>query len=318
MGDLNAKVGIENEGLEHVLGRHGTNGINENGKMFIDFCESQEPTIGGTLFIHKEIHKNTWVSPDLRTENQIDHIATSQSFRKSLLDVCTKRGTDIDSDHHLVVASFQIKIIANKKKHDVMRKRLDVKKLENSQLKQEYKMELRNRFEALNHSDDEDVEEIWSKIKGIYVETGENILGFREIQKKDWMSEETWTKIQERKNIKMTLNSSKTRSKKLKLQEYRVANTEVKKNIGRDKRKWVSEQANKAEEAVREGDIRDLYNITRKLSKRKYQGMQPIKNKHGALLTNEKMARVLYRDFKFNSNRSDTYAYINTIIITNR
>jgi hypothetical protein len=27
-GDLNAEVGTENEGLEHVVGRHGTNGIN--------------------------------------------------------------------------------------------------------------------------------------------------------------------------------------------------------------------------------------------------------------------------------------------------
>jgi hypothetical protein len=41
---LNAKVGTEN-GLERVLGRCG---INENGEMFIDFCASQELTIGGT------------------------------------------------------------------------------------------------------------------------------------------------------------------------------------------------------------------------------------------------------------------------------
>jgi hypothetical protein len=43
------------------------------------------------LLIHKEIHKNTWVSPDLRIENQIDHIAISRSFRRFLLDVRTKR-----------------------------------------------------------------------------------------------------------------------------------------------------------------------------------------------------------------------------------
>jgi RNA polymerase-interacting CarD/CdnL/TRCF family regulator len=49
----------------------------------------------------------------------------------------------------------------------------------------------------------------------------------------------------------------------------------------------VKEQANKAEEAVRKGDIKELYNITRKLYKRKYHGMQPIKNKDGALFTNE-------------------------------
>jgi hypothetical protein len=67
--------------------------------------------------------------------------------------------------------------------------------LENAQLKHKYKMELRNRFETLNHSD-ENTEETRNKIEGIYMETAKNILGFREIKKKDWLSEETWTKIQ--------------------------------------------------------------------------------------------------------------------------
>jgi hypothetical protein len=90
-----------------------------------------------------------------------------------------------------------MKITAKRKKHDVMRRRLDVKKLENVQHKQEYKMELRNRLEALIHSDDEDTEETWNKIKGIYLETTENtsILGFREIKEKYWLSEETLTKM---------------------------------------------------------------------------------------------------------------------------
>jgi endonuclease III-like uncharacterized protein len=64
-----------------------------------------------------------------------------------------------------------------------MRKRLDVKKLENAQLKQ-CKRELINRFEALNHSEDEDTEATCYKIKGIYLETAENILAFREMKQK--------------------------------------------------------------------------------------------------------------------------------------
>jgi hypothetical protein len=44
------------------MGRHGTDGINENAEMF---CSSQGLTIGRILFIHKEIHKGTWVSPTL-------------------------------------------------------------------------------------------------------------------------------------------------------------------------------------------------------------------------------------------------------------
>jgi hypothetical protein len=78
-------------------------------------------TIGGTLFIHKEINKYISVSPDIETENQTDHTVISRSFRRSLLYVCTIRGGDVGSDHLLVVASFRMKITANKKKHDVMR-----------------------------------------------------------------------------------------------------------------------------------------------------------------------------------------------------
>jgi exonuclease III len=40
VGDLTAKVGQDNEGLEHVLGRHGLRERNENGQLFVDFCAS--------------------------------------------------------------------------------------------------------------------------------------------------------------------------------------------------------------------------------------------------------------------------------------
>ena len=36
-GDLNAKVGQENEGLEHIMGRHGLGERNENGQLFGGF-----------------------------------------------------------------------------------------------------------------------------------------------------------------------------------------------------------------------------------------------------------------------------------------
>jgi hypothetical protein len=79
-GDLNAKVGQDNKGLEHVMGRHGLGKRNENGQLFVDFCASHVLVIGGTIqvFPHKDCHKVTWVSPDHKTENQIDHVTTGQ------------------------------------------------------------------------------------------------------------------------------------------------------------------------------------------------------------------------------------------------
>ena len=66
--------------------------------------------IGGSIFQHKKIHKATWVSPDHRTEYQIDHICISYTFRRSLLDARAKRGADVGSDHHLVVGKMRLKL----------------------------------------------------------------------------------------------------------------------------------------------------------------------------------------------------------------
>ena len=107
MGDFNAKIGSDNTGYDEVMGRHGLGEMNENGERFADVCALNNLVIGGSVFPHKRIHKATWVSPDLITENQIDHVCIAKKFRRSLEDVRVKRGADVASDHHLVVAKLK-------------------------------------------------------------------------------------------------------------------------------------------------------------------------------------------------------------------
>jgi hypothetical protein len=38
MVDMNAKIGPNSEGLEHVMGRHGIGNMNENGELFSELC----------------------------------------------------------------------------------------------------------------------------------------------------------------------------------------------------------------------------------------------------------------------------------------
>ena len=85
MGDMNAKVGGNNSGYERIMGQHGKGDMNENGQLFVDFCAENNMVVGGTIFPHKDIHKVTWISPDHRTQNQIDHICINTKFRRSLL-----------------------------------------------------------------------------------------------------------------------------------------------------------------------------------------------------------------------------------------
>ena len=82
--------------------------MNENGDMFADLCSFNILIIGGSVFPHRMIHKVTWVSPDHRTENQIDHIFISQKFRRSMQDVRIHRGADAASDHHLVLTKTEV------------------------------------------------------------------------------------------------------------------------------------------------------------------------------------------------------------------
>ena len=111
MGDWNAMVGDQQDGEEGVVGRHGLHGVrSENGESFVKLCASNNKVIATTLFPHKDIHKQTWVSPDTRTKNQIDHVAICGKFGRSVLDTRAFRGADVNSDHHLVIAKIKLRL----------------------------------------------------------------------------------------------------------------------------------------------------------------------------------------------------------------
>ena len=114
-------------------------------QLFANFCANYNLVIGGTIFSHKKCHLSTWVSPDLKTENQIDHFCISKRFRRSLQDVRVKRGADAATDHHLIVAKVKLKL----KKYlnsTSTGKRYNVSMLTNKEKKAEFKIELNNRF----------------------------------------------------------------------------------------------------------------------------------------------------------------------------
>jgi len=54
MGDMNAKIGGNNNGFEAVMGREGLRAMNENGESFVAAC-ADNLVIGGA-FQHDDIH----------------------------------------------------------------------------------------------------------------------------------------------------------------------------------------------------------------------------------------------------------------------
>ena len=161
----------------------------------MDFSAGHDLVIGGTVLPHKDCHKVTWVSPDHKTENQIDHVAIGRKWRRSLLDVRNERGADIGSDHHLVVGKFKMKIQAYNQRTRQLRKRYDISKLkDNKKVRELFKIELKNRFQILTDMENiesETVEEKWRKIRTAFLETSENVLGFKEKKKQKRLDDST-------------------------------------------------------------------------------------------------------------------------------
>ena len=98
-----------------------------------------------------------------------------------------------------------------------------------------------------------------------------------------------WLKLYERykrEKKKAILNTCRTRaSKAAAQQQYTRAHKEVRRSIKRDKRSHIKNLAKHAEEAAARGNMRDLYNTTKKLSARYQLTGKQIKDKEGKTLT---------------------------------
>ena len=81
----------------------------------------------------------------------------------------------------------------------------------------------------------------------------------------------------------------KTRAKKIELQKtYAEKNREVKRSARKDQRHSIDNLTYLAEEATRKGNLKEMFTITKVLSKRQMQRNRPIRAIDGTLMTNTK------------------------------
>jgi len=270
IGDLNTKVGADNKNFEHAMGRHGLGNMNENGERFAELCSNNNLYIRGTLFPHKQIHKATWVSPDQTMQNQIDHIVIHKEWRRSLFDVRAFRGADTASDHQLLIGSVQLKIAALKVRDIVDRLKFNIDKLKSKMVHKNLEKEI-EKITQRTQKANESTEKKWHSIRTALLEASEEILGRRKISRKDWISDDTWGSIANRKEIKGKLLNADNETEKTSLRrQYWEANKSVKKAARKDKRIWAENLAQAPQNAADLKNPHDLYRFTRQLAKKSF------------------------------------------------
>ncbi len=287
MGDFNAKIGADNTGYEEVMGLHALGEFNKNGEKFANICALNNMVIGGSIFAHKRIHKATWVSLDHTTENQIDHLCVSKKFRRSLQDVRVKRGADVATDHHLLVAKLKMKLKKNFTDTQAKRQKFNVGFLKDPKIQKDYMLKLTNKFQVLQELYDEetDLHTMWKGVKNALTLTCQEVLGPKKPQQKDWMTAGTMHKIKVRKQKKEALNISRTRATKVAAQaKYTKAHKEVKRSVRTDKQRYIDNLAEVAEQAAAKGNMKQLYDTTRKLTGKYSRQERPVKDKEGQVI----------------------------------
>ncbi|VDP06676.1 unnamed protein product [Schistosoma margrebowiei] len=186
-------------------------------------------------------------------------------------DVRTKRGADIASDHHLLVAKMKLKLKKYWTTGRTISQKFNTTFLQDTDKLNKFKIALSNKFQAFHdllNGEGTTVESNWKGIKEAITSTCHEVLGHKKHHHKEWITVDTLDKIQERRNKKEAINTSRTRAEKANSQaEYTVVNKQVERSIRTDKRKYVEVVAKMVEKASREGNMRQLYDTTKKLWK---------------------------------------------------
>ena len=200
------------------------------------------------------------------------------------------RGADVGSDHYLIIAKVKLKL-RKVRTGNKTRLRFDTEKLKDPATQHRFQISLQNRFRILQNEAEISILEFNQAME----ETGKKILGYRRSKKEEWITQQTWSLIDERKEVKnKLLNAKSPRLKERLRREYSAKDKQVKSHARNDKRRFTENLATKAEEAARKKDMKTLYQISKRLRGDTGANQEvPVKAADGTVLTSmqDKIAR---------------------------
>ncbi|XP_049301896.1 craniofacial development protein 2-like [Bactrocera dorsalis] len=195
LGDFNARVGKEGI-FGTTVGKFSLHEeTSPNGLRLIDFAGARNMVICSTRFQHKKILQATWLSPDRKTTNQIDHVVIDGRHVSSVLDVRART-----------------RLCAVKNARQQTQGRFDVEKLQSQQTAERFSTRLAL---LLSESTRQQlgIRELWNGISNSLRTAATETIGFRKVQKNSGYDEECRVAAERKQAAYLaTLRSTTTRA----------------------------------------------------------------------------------------------------------
>src|SRR5664279_4512148 len=284
------------------MGPFGLGCANERGEQLTHFCNMNNLIIANTCFQQRKVNRLwTWESPDGVTHNQIDFIIVNRKWRSSIMNCRAFPSADVGSDHQLVIASLRLKL-KNRKKRQSKRK-FDIRKLKDPEIERAYRAQFAVNTRGLRNSVDE-TDEMWSKIKAAFNRTSETVLGYsRKSQQKDWISDDTYKIVEERKMLKAHKQDNPATAK-----HYNYLCREIRRRCKKDRESYINSICQEIEQAHMQKKSKKVFEGVKKIQHKRPQQSNVIKDKQGNLLTDPVEVKARWED-----HFSELYNQVNSV-----
>lgn len=311
-GDFNGRVGSKDATYATVVGNYGEAKRNNNGIRLLDFCLGHDLIITNTYYKHKEIHKYTRAEPSRKEKSLIDYILVERENRTTIQDVRVKRGSEINSDHHLLVAT--IKENENDRSNNITKEvgkaehhSIRTYKLKNKEVAKIYERAVSTKLEKVKRDTKKmNIEEKWKILKNSLVESATEVCGTSKttIYKKQtsWWTDEIKQQVKNKKKQWLKYLSSKI---EVNYQLYKEQRKTVKKLVKEAKEKSWEDFGTKLEKDS-QGNQKLFYKVLKNLRSNKNPRTITIKNADGELLREEREIMGRWKEYFENLLNTET------------